>query len=179
MENYTKSHWRDAAAGGASLGVAIALFSVAAGLLGLYERAPWAISTFNFAAIAVSVYVFGQRRAVRYGERGFSYGQGLAFIASMMLFAGFIAGVGNFVTYRWVIADYYANYIDEYLGAVTAGMGTALPKGGEEMIRTVMNSPLVIIFSTLFNIVVYGVFIGLVASVFIKRPEGTLTRNGE
>ena len=174
-----KSHWRDAANGGVSLGVAIALFSVAAGLLGLYERAPWAVSMFNFAAIAVTAYVFGQRRAACYGERGFSYGQSLAFIASMMLFAGFIAGIGSYVTYHWVIADYYADYVDEYLGVFAASMNASLPAGWEDMMRAMMTNPLVILFSTMFNIVVYGIFIGLVASVFIKRPEGTLKQHGE
>ena len=177
MENYTKTHWKDAAQGGTSLGVAIALFSIVAGALGLYERAPWVISMFNFAAIAVTVYVFGQRRAACYGERGFSYGQSLAFIASMMLFAGFLAGIGNFITYRWVITDYYANYIEEYLDVFSATMKTNLPAGWRAMMRAMMSNPVMIIFSTLFNIVIYGVFIGLVASVFIKRPE--IQKHGE
>ena len=96
---------------------------------------------------------------------------------SLMLFAGFLAGIGNFITYRWVITDYYANYIEEYLDVFSATMKTNLPEGWRAMMRAMMSNPVMIIFSTLFNIVIYGVFIGLVASVFIKRPE--IQKHGE
>lgn len=169
MNNIKKTFWKDAAKAGLVLGGVVVLLMIVDWQLRLSIDYSWATSMFNFAAIAVCVYVYGKKRAIVHGDSGFSYGESMSYILAITLFSGFISGVGSYLMKNHIAPEYY----NDILNAAVLRSGIDIDNSEIEKAMGLANkltrSALFMIFSGLLNMVIYGCFVGLIASIFIKK----------
>ena len=109
----SRTEWREAATGGLYAGLAYALLTIAAhagrsmpGLVTILN----AVSFFSFAGF---LYFYARRMAAYAGGDGFSYGRSLLFVLKMSLFAGVLAGVGQFVLVNWIDPEGFRDLLVE------------------------------------------------------------------
>jgi len=175
------SFWRDAARAGLVLGLVIVAFTFAAHYTGLDDNAPGTVGVFNFIASAATIYIYGRHRAVRRGEAGFTFGESLRYSLAIMLFAGFVVGVGQWILFTWVTPETYAQAIEVSI-ARTRELFNSLPQEqidqGIEAARRISTSPIFIIFTYILNMLINGLLIGLVAALFIRTERETGHRIG-
>ena len=145
-KNLSRTEWREAATGGLYAGLAYALLTIAAhasrsmpGLVTILN----AVSFFSFAGF---LYFYARRMAAYAGGDGFSYGRSLLFVLKMSLFAGVLAGVGQFVLVNWIDPEGFREQFD------------------------LMRNPLFAVFSGIFSMLIYGGLLGLLISIFVRRP---------
>lgn len=158
-----KTAWREAATGGLWLGV------VFCGLLGLgylwRENAGLALlaSMLQFAVLFVLPFLYTRKLAGFYGTAGFTYTQGLSFIIRLMLFAGVITGLGQFILQNYVDPEYYRE-VTEKSAVIWKFSSEQL-----EAMLVAMRNPLLMILGGIFSMVLYGGLMGLFVAVFTKR----------
>ena len=138
-------------------------------------KAGWIVTLANFAAIAICVYKFGKQRAEKYGSNGYSYGQSMSYILAMMLFAGFISGVGSFIMQNYLAADYYKEVFDAALLSSGIDIDSDAMQQGINLSWSLMRNPIFMVLSGIFSMEIYGGFLGLFASVFLKRRPDLFT----
>ena len=153
-KNLSRTEWREAATGGLYAGLAYALLTIAAhagrsmpGLVTILN----AVSFFSFAGF---LYFYARRMAAYAGGDGFSYGRSLLFVLKMSLFAGVLAGVGQFVLVNWIDPEGFREQFDLMAGS----LGLKL-----------MRNPLFAVFSGIFSMLIYGGLLGLLISIFVVR----------
>ncbi len=172
MEN-RKSFWNDACLYGTIIGLVCgAITLLGAFMMNEQLRVPIWISLLNKVAFVVLLYFFARRRSSMFGAaEGFSFGQCLAFIMGMMVFAGAVEGIVNFVVNNFIVKD----TLEEVMQTALAGMQdqlAAIPNG-EDMVmkvyRALMFSPLGCVFTGILGDCLSGFFCGLVISAFVSR----------
>ena len=162
-----KTAWREAATGGLILGLVLVVVAVLEYYLRLDASKSWITGAVNFAAMVGISYGYGRRMADIYGDAGFTYVQGIVFILKIMFFAGILAGLGQFIMQNYVDPEYYREMIEVTL----ANQGFS-----DDMVEKTMEgmwaleNPVLMIFSGIFGMMVYGGFIGVVVAIFVKRP---------
>ena len=163
----SRTEWREAATGGLYAGLAYALLTIAAhagrsmpGLVTILN----AVSFFSFAGF---LYFYARRMAAYAGGDGFSYGRSLLFVLKMSLFAGVLAGVGQFVLVNWIDPEGFREQFD-LMVANMAGGGMAEMAGSLGL--KLMRNPLFAVFSGIFSMLIYGGLLGLLISIFVRRP---------
>ena len=147
--NRKKLVWKEAATGGLYLGLALVAVMVISYLGRMDATLSWVPGLLNFAALVLFILFYARKVSHYYASTGFYYPQSLAFILKMMLFAGVLAGVGQFILQNYVDPGYYTSVIE-----------TTLKESGfkEEAL------------SGAISMLLYGGMIGLVVSAFVKRP---------
>ena len=117
----SRTEWREAATGGLYAGLAYALLTIAAhagrsmpGLVTILN----AVSFFSFAGF---LYFYARRMAAYAGGDGFSYGRSLLFVLKMSLFAGVLAGVGQFVLVNWIDPEGFREQFDLMVANMAGG----------------------------------------------------------
>lgn len=178
MEDYKKSFWKDAAKAGGVLGLAIFGFYALSMLLKLEISAAWTKSTFEFMAIAITIYYYGKRRAELYGNDGFTYAQSLSYILAMMLFAGVIVGFGQFIL-QTAAPEYYQEVMDIAMAKQGVNIDSQALEQSMDLVMKMMKNPIVMVLSGIFGMLIYGLFIGILASIFIKRPANIFTNDNQ
>lgn len=166
MENVEKSFWIDSAKAGCVLGLVLTVLLVISWGLSLDIEAAWFKNILGFFAIVATIYIYGKRRSVLYGDAGFTYGQSISFIITIMLFAGFLYGITCFLMQNHIAPDYYKEAKD--IALMEAGID--LDSEVAEFSMRLMKSLPFFIFLSILNMVIYGLFVGLLVSIFIKRP---------
>ena len=129
QRSLSRTEWREAATGGLYAGLAYALRTIAAhagrsmpGLVTILN----AVSFFSFAGF---LYFYARRMAAYAGGDGFSYGRSLLFVLKMSLFAGVLAGVGQFVLVNWIDPEGFREQFDLMVANMAGGgMGEKRPK---------------------------------------------------
>ncbi len=168
MEELKKTHWKEAAREGAVIGGVISAIYALSYLLHLANRNSWIEGTLIFMTMVTFVLISGHKRAAKYGSAGFTYGQSLGYIASMMLFTGFIAGLCNYILRAWVDPPYYMEQIERSMAAFES----AAPEQYDmalKMAGAMQKNPVVMVLGGMINMLIYGTFVGLFLSVFIKK----------
>lgn len=183
MEN-RKSFWNDACRYGTIIGVACGVFTLLGALMMNEQyRAPIWISLLGKVVFVVSTYLFVRRRSATYSAaEGFSFGQSLAFIMGMMIFAGAVEGLVGFAVNNFMMKEIIGDVLQTALAGVQDQLA-AIPNG-EEMVmkicRTLMFNPLGCVFTNILGDCFSGFFCGLVISAFIyRRPDMTAGMNGD
>ncbi len=171
-----KQFWQGASNWGMICGAGLFVISILA----------WAMKftpgTFNwpeflrFALILGVIWVSGRRNAALTGPVGYPYGKAVGFIFATMMFAGIVAGVGEFLMTNFIARDYYdalnAKQLETIL-AVYRGtpMENQLMDMRDQVVRMLSN-PLLLIFGSIFNYVIKGGFLGLIVAAFLyKKPD--------
>lgn len=160
--------WREAATGGLILGLAFAAIN----FLGYYitgEDSALRMLTglLPFLLIGVLSFSYARKISYLYADQGFTIGQSMGFILKMMLFAGVIAGFGNFLTIMTVDTGQYAEAMKQGLAYMEMAPGEA--EKAAQMFSVMIRNPIVMVFSGIISMALYGGLIGLVVSAFVKR----------
>lgn len=168
-----KTIWKEAATGGLYLGLVLVASTVAK-----YLFQDINISTLTglveFMAVIGFTYAFARKISELYRPDGFTIMQSMGFIVKMMLFAGVITGLGLSIMNNVVDPQYYYDIMEEAM--LNSGLTDAQIELMSERMAMVRN-PLVMIFSGVMYMLLYGGLIGLVVSVFVKRPPEQYTIN--
>lgn len=164
-----KTFWRDAARYGGIIGVAM----IMVGSLGSLMSSGSLVNTvLQIGVVAGLLYWTLKKRADKYGNEGFSYGQCMGYIMAMMLFAGIIFGAYSYGMANAVSPETFEETMEEAMEQAmdknpmidedTAEMGMAMAKA-------MARNPIFHIFSGVFMMILYGALVGLVVAAFTKR----------
>jgi len=173
-QNIPKSFWGDAARAGGVAGVAlVALMLIISSVQA--KSASLIVDSIShwteFFIIFMSILLFGKMRAAKYGAAGFTYGQSIGYTAAMMLFAGFLYGLGMFITFRYVDPAQMQQMIAVNTRAYTAIYGSAPGEDILDRMRAMYGSPVFYAFAGIAGMLVYGLFVSLFVSVFVRTPQ--------
>lgn len=175
-----KTFWQDASIGGAVLGL-VNLAEVALSVV-----LPSTAGIISIASLVATIYLiiyFTRKRVPLYGHYGFSYGQCMDFIVVMGLFAGVMQGAGQVIMANFFFTDYYNGLLveaqqqmrDAYSGMLKGEQMTQIM----EWSRKAMFSPAVVLVSNIYSNVIGKAFLGLFASLAIKRDPDIFYNNGQ
>ncbi len=172
-EEIKKSHWDDAAKAGGILGLAYLIVVIIGWLtrLDLSSNA-WIMAGLTYLTIAVCEFYFARKRAGLFGGRGFTYGQSMGFIMSMMLFAGFLTGVITLLMHKVVAPEYYREILDVAIDKQLGTLQDSDPENFEHAVsimEKMYHNPIMITVSSIFSMLLAGGLIGLLVSIFVKR----------
>lgn len=159
-----KSFWSDAAKGGAVIGLAMALL-VAIDVLSVSTTIKTIVALVRILAFVYLVYYFAKKRALSMGDEGFTFSQSMGYILAMMLFAGFLYGIG----YCFSINVLNPDFINTLLDKLMIDNPFIDPEIGEGVMRSVLSNPIFWTFTGIITMVIYGGISGLVISAIIKR----------
>lgn len=170
-QNMNKTIWREAATGGLYLGLVYAALSVAAHFGKSLSGVATLCNALCFFSIAGFLYFYSRRVAALSGSAGFSFGQCFLFTLRMSLFAGVLAGVGQFVLVNWLDPQGFQDQMDLTVATLAEnGMSEREVEAAGKLTMSMMKNPIVVVLGGVFGMVLYGGLIGLVVSFFAKRP---------
>lgn len=166
------SFWSNAAKDGLIMGLLLCVVLVLGWLFRLEIEHSTVSSLLSFCVIGYCVFTFAKRRAEQYGKEGFTYSQSFGYIMAMALFAGFVLGGGYYLMNNFVAREYYQEIFNIGIEQARTQFEDEGLDDAVNMARQLMTSPVVVVISSVLNILIYSCFIGIIASVFIKRaPE--------
>lgn len=172
-----KEFWKRASNWGMICGAALFVVSLISWGLKLEEnQMNWAIQLMHFAVICPLILYTGFNNARLCGPHGYSYGRAVGYIFAMMMFAGIVAGVGNFLMTNFIARDYFDGIMATQLEKMLAVyQGTGMEAKMYEMsdrIARLLTNPIVLILNSVFDLVIKGGFLGLILAAFIqKKPD--------
>lgn len=169
-----RSYWRDAAVAGGIIG--LLLFLVAVVNVNVEAKSvKTMLSLVNFLILGYFIYYFARKRSLKYGSEGFTYGQSMSYILAMMIFTGFIMGIGNYLLINFIAPEAYEQIFEEALEANPFYD----PDTMDGLITTIRRNVFINLFSGIFSYVLYGGILGLIASAFIKRKPDIFAENND
>jgi len=167
-QNLAKISWREAATGGLWLGLALCGVSVLSYLGRMDESLSWMSSLLNFLLLAGFILFYGRRMSAFCGAQGYTFLQSFGFSLKMMMFAGILAGLGQFIMQTYVDPQYYRDLIESALRE--SGFSQAQIDLTMEVAIDQRN-PFLMIISGAMSMILYGGLIGLLVALFIRRPS--------
>ena len=165
--------WNDAA----RYGVIMALVAIVFDTVGFYTQHAL-LSLLSVVLFVLLLTWFMKLRVIRYGTRGYSYGQCLGFMVCVMLCAGFIEGAYMSAAANWLFAAKYDAQMSQQI-ALLESTGFYTSDQLALMVK-MMHSPLTLIFVSMLGSAIKGGFFGLFIAAFTRRertvfePEDTL-----
>lgn len=124
----------------------------------------------GFFSIAGFLYFYSSRMAALRGAAGFSFGQSMAFVLRMSLFAGILGGLGMFVLYKWIDPEFFRQQMDLAIATyVENGWDEKAVESAGTIAARMMGNPLFVVFSGVGTMIIYGGLLGLIVSLFVKR----------
>ncbi|MFI3331184.1 MAG: DUF4199 domain-containing protein [Rikenellaceae bacterium] len=170
MNNNKKEFWNSAARDGLFFGLALVVL-VFLGVAFRLDLDHGAVSSMlSFLVIAMSVSMFSKKRSLSRGKLGYSYGQSMGYILAIAAFAGFIFGVGQFFVWNYVAPEYYQEILDKTIEIARVSLEADInAEMALDIYQKMVQNPVVIVISSIFTVMCYSCFIGLLVSVFVKR----------
>lgn len=181
-KNAVKSVWADAPKGGAVIGIivtAVLFLKVWLTASGAGAGLGWLISMAEFCAVGYCIYYFSRERGRMYGWMGYSYGQSMGYIMAMMLFAGFIYGVGYYFLVNYISAGYFSDMFDQMFEQMRGMLGGLMTDESVDMTYRALRNPFYWIFYGVVAMLIYGGILGLFASAFVKRSPDMFNHDNE
>ncbi len=172
--------WRNAANWGFLLGLAVFLWALVVWGLRWEPANGWLAEGLLALILMAAIWITGRKNASLTGDAGYSYGEAVGFVFALMLFAGIVSGVGQFVIYTYIAPEYYADLIGDMFDRAVAEGNDIVNQTGLDKMKSLMisftHNPFVMIFSGVFDLAVKGGFLGLIFGAFLKRlPEAPRT----
>lgn len=123
-KSFNSIAWREAATGGFYMGLTYAILAIAGHLMRSHTGVASLAGALGFFSIArISLFLFepdgGPARS-----RRFSFGQSMAFVLRMSLFAGILGGLGMFVLYKWIDPEFFRQQMDLAIATYVKTDGT-------------------------------------------------------
>ncbi len=170
-QNLNKTLWREAATGGLYLGLVYAALSLAAHFGKSVSGVASLCNALCFFAIAGFLYFYARRAAALSGSEGFSFGRCYLLMLRISLFAGVLAGLGQFVLINWLDPQGFQDQMDLTVATLAEnGMSEREVRAAGKLTMSMMKNPIVVVLGGIFGMVIYGGLIGLIVSFFAKRP---------
>ncbi|MDL2320155.1 DUF4199 domain-containing protein [Alistipes sp. OttesenSCG-928-B03] len=182
MENLAKrTFWRDAAKSGLAIGLMVVFLDYLSVLFAQPGgRLATVLSILGIAAMAYFMYLFSRRRSELSGDAGYSFGQAMGFIMAMMLFAGFVWGLGYYFLYNFIKPELLAELVDKAVGIVEETRNYGLLEQTEKMGYALYGNVIFMTFSGIVRMVILGSILGLFVTPFVKRlPEVAAPNDNE
>lgn len=188
MELRGKFYWNEALKGGTVIGlVAVAFNFLKSSLVRVDEISFWPgfVSFVGFAVFVALVYSFTRKMSrLATPEEGFNYGRCVSYVIAMMLFAGFIVGLYNFIVMRFTSPEIITESLNTALAAYQGMFPEDQLDNMYAMAKKMLLSPLYNIFAGIFGYVFQGIFVGIFTSAFTKRnpsifPDNRPEESGE
>lgn len=178
MDNEIReSFWKDAAKSGGAIGLFVAATLYITVLFELSGLPNLLMVLIEISGLVFLTHRFTKQRSLKYGHYGITIGQCMGFVLTMMLFAGFIYGVANYMLLNFISEEYYDIVYQRVMKQSAATMNT--PEM-DDMVVAVLGSALFWIFAGVLTMCLYGGIIGLTVSAFVRRkPEFTNNNNGQ
>jgi len=128
-----------------------------------------AMNFLQFVVLATLLCIFTRRKAISKGDEGMTYSSALGYIVSMMLFAGIIISIFQYIMQNYIAVDYYREIMDYAI--LKAGIDINSPAVERSMALTqkLQSNIVLVVLSTMFVMMLYGTVIGLIAAAFLKR----------
>jgi hypothetical protein len=171
------SFWQEASRWGFVGGLALFVMNLLAWALKLEANDnSWMKELLHFIVICPLIIYTGRRNARAAGPLGYSYGRAVGFVFALMMFAGIVYGVGQFLMMNIIAPEYYDAMNLQNLEATMAELSKSL--SGEQldmviqqqkMMQRMMTNPFVLILSGIFEMMIKGGFLGLVLCAFFTR----------
>lgn len=114
---------------------------------------------------------FTSQRSALYVQEGFSYSQSLGFIVSMGIFAGIVSGAYEIIASNFLFTEKYEASLNNLI-AVYSQMGTfdnAALDSMSKLYRSMLFSPVPVLMTQIFSLVLSYGFYGLFISIGTKR----------
>ena len=169
-----KQFWQNASNWGMICGAGLFVISIVSWLLKLDSgSASWLAELMRFALIFAVIWVSGRRNAAMAGPEGYPYGRAVGFIFATMMFAGIVAGVGQFLMTNFIAREYYDALNAQQL-EVALAMYRGTPMENQlmdmrDMMVRMLSNPLLLIFGSVINYVIKGGLLGLILAAFFKK----------
>lgn len=162
------SFWNDASRCGAIVGAVHAVFAC----MGMcFTSMALLISLVSLVAQIWLLARYASRRSALFVREGFSYSQSLGFIVSMGLFAGVVSGAYEIVASNFLFTETYESNLNNIL-AVYSQLGTfdnAALDSMSKLYRSMLFSPVPVLLTQVFSLVLSYGFYGLFISIGTKR----------
>ena len=169
-KSFNSIAWREAATGGFYMGLTYAILAIAGHLMRSHTGVASLAGALGFFSIAGFLYFYSSRMAALRGAAGFSFGQSMAFVLRMSLFAGILGGLGMFVLYKWVDTEVFRQQMDLAIATyVENGWDEKAVESAGTIAARMMGNPLFVVFSGVGTMIIYGGLLGLIVSLFVKR----------
>jgi hypothetical protein len=167
-----KDFWRSALNWGSILGAALFVMGLVSWALKIEQNEMgWAKELLHFVVICPAILYTGVRNARLSGPAGYPYGRAVGYIFAMMMFAGVVYGIGQFLMVNFIAREYYDAIMETGRAALDAYRNTPQYDMMVSMTRWGTN-PIVLIISGVLEMVVKGGLLGLVLAAFFKKnPE--------
>lgn len=166
-----KDFWKSAMIWGAVCGLALFAISILSWALKLDENKMGMIAELlRFGVIFTVIFYTGRRNAALSGAEGYPYGRAVGYVFALMLFAGIVAGVGEFLMANFIARDYYDALYATQISAMVA-VNPAIAQMSDQIIRMLAN-PFVLILGSVFNYVIKGGVLGLIFAAVVKKNPG-------
>ena len=176
-QNPGKSLWYDAARDGGMIGlfffVTMLLTELSRGSLDetWQIRLTSFVGVINFCVFAACIYIFTRKRSLGYADYGFTFSQSMGYIVVMMIFTGFVSGIGDYMAINVLSPDYYADKFDDALyDNPFLKVKPELMEESAQMVKALLKNPVYYIFVGISGKIIYGGIIGLFVSSVVKRP---------
>lgn len=160
--------WNDASRCGAIVGAVHVLFAC----LGMcFQPMALLISLVSLVAQIWLLARFTSQRSALYVQEGFSYSQSLGFIVSMGIFAGIVSGAYEIIASNFLFTEKYEASLNNLI-AVYSQMGTfdnAALDSMSKLYRSMLFSPVPVLMTQIFSLVLSYGFYGLFISIGTKR----------
>ena len=184
-------YWNDVASKGAIAGV-LMLASHIFELWCTQHASLGTMAAIGFEMLAVTaLYIwllwrFAKKASLRFGDEtlGFSYSNGVLYVAEVALFAGIIVGFGHYIYLHYMVG--YENYTMQMVDNMQqilyqAGGNASIPAIYDTMFATMLNRPEPGIFATIlsteFSYGFWGLLIGLFIAAGVKREPKLFDNN--
>ena len=173
------SFWRDASQGGAGLGLAGMIFSIATML---WSSGGFIFNLVNFVVTIYLLFYYTRRRSMLYSaEEGFTYTQSLGFIVAMGIFAGIVAGAYQVVASNFLFPEMFEQTLATSLATLkqTGIYNNDMMEQMSSLMRSYTFSPIPSLISNVVgNMLIFG-FYGLFISIGTKREADIFSTEDE
>jgi hypothetical protein len=169
-----KQFWQSASNWGMICGAALFVIGLISWGLKLEAgKMNWAVELMHFAVICPLILYTGFRNARLSGPQGYSYGRAAGYVFAMMMFAGIVWGVGQFLMVNFIARDYYDAIMSANLEAQLAQLAGS-PQYDQmlpifEKISRLSTNPIFLILNCTLTLVFKGGFLGLILAAFVKK----------
>lgn len=181
-----RDFWMESLKGGTLVGlitVAFSLLSQAAG-----ERTTL-VSILGVVSTIITILLLAgylRRFAMMHSRaEGFSYGRGVGFVVAMMLFVGVLSGFYSAVMANFFIKEELLESVDMLMAQWQDMVPTESFDQTYNLMRASVTNPLMLTVSSVISNAFYGLIIGLIVAIPIRRqpdifaPEQEETKSAE
>lgn len=181
MKITKKIFWNEALKGGVIIGLVWVVFNIIS-MLVTGRALGIIINILEFLGISTLIYIFTKKVSKMADEQdGFPYPRCVAFVVSMMLFAGTIMGMYVTIKFNFINNETITESINAAIARVqNMNMYADINMDAySRMMRAAFTSPFIHIPIQIISCIVMGIIPGLITSAFAKKDPDVFAREDD